>query len=98
MSLIASVMTSAPMNSVNLMGVVDSILEVREGYFTTELMLVCFVTAGVIAHIAISVVFGTLTGPIIAGFALRFVHLYLLMVYARALGLFYRQYQSELVW
>ena len=96
MALVASVMTGAPMNSANIVGIVSSIVKVRREYFFAELVLAFLACVSFVAYFIVTVVTGALAGAIIAGFALRFTYLYFLMIYAHILGLLYRQSESRI--
>jgi hypothetical protein len=96
MALIASAITGAAMNSANFVGVIGSILKVRKEYFIAELMLALFAGVSIAAYLMVAIATSALYGAIAAGFALRFVYLYFLMIYARILGLLYRQCESRI--
>jgi len=96
MALIASAVTGAVLNSLNFVGVITSIAKVSKEYFITELVLALLAGISIFAHIMVGAITGFLVGGILAAFALRFVYLYFMMVYARILGLFYRQCESRI--
>lgn len=97
MALIASVMTDAALNSVNFVGVISSIIKVKKEYFIAELMLALFSGVSVAAYFIVAVIIGTVSGAIIAKFALQFVNIYFMMIYAHLLGLMYRQCESRII-
>ena len=96
MALIASAISGTVMNSLNFVGVIGSIIKVSKAYFITELVLAFLAGISIAAYFIVGSVTGVLAGTIVAAFALRFVYLYFMMVYARILGLFYRQCQSKI--
>ncbi len=96
MALIASAISGTVMNSLNFVGVIGSIIKVSKAYFITELVLVFLAGISIAAYFIVGAITGVLAGTIVAAFALRFVYLYFMMVYARVLGLFYRQCQSKI--
>jgi hypothetical protein len=96
MALIASIMTGAAMNSANFVGVISSILKVRKEYFIAIVTLAFFAGISTVAHFMVAAVTSGLAGAIIAGFAIRFLDLYFLMVYAHVLGLLYRQCEDRI--
>jgi len=96
MALIASVMTDAVMNSANFVGVITSILKVRKEYSIALVTLAFFAGVSIIAHFMVTTVTSALASGLIAGFAARFLDLYFLMVYARILGLLYRQCEDRI--
>jgi hypothetical protein len=96
MALIASVMTGAALNSANFAGVLASIFRVPKEYLAAEITLAFFAGVGIIAYFMVGAISTTLPGTMIGVFASRFVYLYFLMIYARILGLLYRQCKSKI--
>ena len=96
MALIASVMTGAALNSANFAGVLASIFRVPKQYLAAEITLAFFAGVSVLAHFMVAAISTTLPGIIVGIFASRFVYLYFLMIYARILGLLYRQCRSKI--
>lgn len=96
MALIASVMTGAALNSANFAGVLASIYRIPKEYLAAEITLAFFAGVSVLAHFMVAAISTTLTGTMVGVFASRFVYLYFLMIYARVLGLLYRQCQSKI--
>lgn len=96
MALIASVMTGAALNSANFAGVLTSIFRVPKEYLAAEITLAFFAVLSVMAYFMVAAISTTLPGTVVGVFASRFVYLYFLMIYARILGLLYRQCKSKI--
>lgn len=96
MALIVSVITGAAMNSVVFPAVIASIAAARKEYFIAELTLGFFTIVSVMAHFMVSSIAGIPAGALIGGLASRFLSLYFMMIYARILGLLYRQCRSKI--
>ncbi len=97
MALIASAITGAPLNAANFVGIIASILRVRKEYLIAELVLAFFVMVSLLAYFLVGIATTAMAGAIIAGFAMQFVNLYFMMVFAHILGLLYRQCESRIV-
>lgn len=96
MALIASAITGAPLNSANFIGIIGSILKVRKEYFIAELMLAFFSGISIAAYFMVGIATQAMAGAFIAGFAVQFVNLYFMMIFAHILGLLYRQCKSRI--
>ena len=96
MSLIASAITGAPLNSVNFVGIIISIIKVRKEYIIAEVVLAFFVGVSIVAYFLVGIATQAMAGAIIAGFAVQFVNIYFMMVFAHILGLLYRQCESRI--
>ncbi len=96
MALIASAITGAPLNSANFIGIINSIRKVSKEYFIAELMLAFFVGVSAVAYIMVGIATQAMAGAFIAGFAVQFVTLYFMMIFAHILGRLYRQCESRI--
>jgi hypothetical protein len=91
MSIIASVISGVPLNAANVKGIINSILLVRKEYLIMELILLCIAFAVLTLHISLNILDRIPGVYFIVGFARPFMYLYFMMIYARILGLFYKQ-------
>ncbi len=98
MPLIVSVVNGAPLDSLKFQVVSRSLLDMRIRYSTAGPIFVVLALLSVAAHMVVSffmvAMANTIILAIILGIVFRALHLYFLMVYARSLGLFYRQCRS----
>lgn len=97
MALIASAITGAPFNSANFIGIINSIRKVKKDYFIAELVLALFSVASVASYFMVAISMQAMAGRFIASFAIQFVSLYFMMIFAHILGLLYRQCKSRIM-
>jgi len=96
MALIASAITGAPLNSANFEGIINSIIKVRKEYLIAELVLAFFAGVSIFAYFMVGITTQAMAGGFVAGFAIQFVNIYFMMVFAHILGLLYRQCESRI--
>ena len=96
MALIASAISGSPWNSANFVGIINSIIKVRKEYLIAEVILAFFTGVSIVAYLLVGVATQAMAGAIMAGFAIQFVNLYFMMVFAHILGLLYRQCESRI--